>query len=422
MTESLLAQLQEAANKAMQSETIDEGMKYLAKAFALFSKEAVNLKTSYDRLRERFETVSIELENANTSLRSKNRELNLLNNYLNNILKKISQGIIFIDPEGTITTYNDEARKILKKEERTVLFQKYSDIFSDEFFGFSMSKALKFKLSYAMNLIKIDFHNEQPKQIEVSSTYLHETLKPYEGMILIFRDVTELQKLQIAANRNDRMKELGEMAAIVAHEIRNPLGGIRGFASLLHRDLQETKHLQEMAGYILEGTKTLERLVNNILHYTRPVEIKPEQADICKYLKEIAAFAKADPNFSKQICLQCHIPNDKIIVSIDKGLFHAALLNIIVNAQQAIEAEGTITISVLKNNQTCMITISDTGYGIEAKDLEKIFSPFFTTKERGNGLGLSEAHKIIQAHAGTIDVRSKPNFGTTFTINIPLIK
>lgn len=422
MSESLILQLQEVAREALQSENLEEGMKHLAHAFSLFSQETGRLKASYDRLCERFETVNRELEQVNVTLRTKNKELSLITTYLDNLLKKISQGIIFIDREGIITTYNEEAQKILKKEENEVLFKPYKDTFEDEIFGFSMSKALKHKLSAQANIIKIEFPNEETMQLEVSTTYIDEAIKPYEGMIVIFRDVTQIQKLQIAANRNDRLKELGEMAARVAHEIRNPLGGIRGFAALLYRDLEESKHLQEMAGYILEGSKTLERLVNNVLHYSRPVEIKPSLVDIGKYLKEIADFARADPNFSKEVALQCHIPKDKIMVSIDKGLFHSAILNIIVNAYQAIESKGTITICAIKNNDNCVISLSDTGNGIEAKDLEKIFTPFFTTKERGNGLGLSEASKIVQAHLGTIDVRSKPNFGTTFTINIPLSK
>lgn len=422
MSEPLNLQLQEVVLRALKSENLEEGMKHLAHAFSLFSEETNRLKASYERLCERFEMVNSELEIANSSLRTKNKELRLITNYLDNLLKKISQGIIFIDSGGTITTYNEEAQKILKKDEKDVLFREYKDIFEDEFFGFSMSKAFKNKISFDANIIKLNFPNDETKEIELSSTYINESKSPYEGMIVIFRDITKIQKLQIAANRNDRLKELGEMAARVAHEIRNPLGGIRGFAALLYRDLQQSKHLQEMAGHILEGSKTLERLVNNVLHYSRPVEIKPATVDICRSIKEIADFARADPNFSKEVELQCHIPNDKIYVSIDKGLFHSAILNIVINAYQSIESKGTITLCILQNNDNCVISISDTGYGIEAKDMEKIFTPFFTTKERGNGLGLSEAYKIVQAHLGTIDVRSRPNFGTTFTINIPLSK
>ena len=103
----------------------------------------------------------------------------------------------------------------------------------------------------------------------------------------------------------------------------------------------------------------------------------------------------------------------------DKELIKSALLNLIVNAFQAMEDIGELSISIYNNNSSCVISISDTGEGIEDKDIENIFSPFFTTKQKGNGLGLSEAYKIIQAHFGTIEVRSILNKGTTFSISIP---
>ncbi len=103
--------------------------------------------------------------------------------------------------------------------------------------------------------------------MEISTSFVYDGPKLYHGMILLLRDIGEKQKLQNIAGRNDRMKELGELAATVAHEIRNPLGGIRGYASLLMRDLEESPHLQEMAGYIIEGTKALEKMVSAVLHY-----------------------------------------------------------------------------------------------------------------------------------------------------------
>ena len=238
-------------------------------------------------------------------------------------------------------------------------------------------------------------------------------------MIIVLRDISEIKRLELVANRNDRMRELGEMAASVTHEIKNPLGGIRGYASLLYRDLENSKHLQEMASHIIEGTKSLERLVNNVLHFSRPVKATLVSSNISSVIQEIINFIKVDPSFPKEILLECHIPKETFLVSLDRELFKSAILNLIINATQSIENFGKITISLIKNNSSCMIGISDTGKGIEQQDIENIFSPFFTTKKHGNGLGLSETFKIIQAHSGTIDVRSRIDLGTTFTIILP---
>ena len=419
MSESLLMQLKEVADKALNSENVEEGMKHLAKAFALFSQETQRLKSSYTRLQKRFDDVHEELEKTNIQLRKKINDLNTLSNYLNNILNNISQGIIFIDLDGIITTFNPEAQMILEKKQDDVLFKHFSDNFCDEYFGFSIRKNLNLSLSYKQSYIDISI-GEKTKKLEISTRFIHDAQKPYRGMIILLKDITKMHKLQVIANRNDRMKELGEMAATVAHEIRNPLGGIRGYASLLYRDLEGSKHLQEMAGYIIEGTKSLERLVNNVLHFSRPIEPKIVSTNISTFVKDICNFVKVDPTFPEEILLEYHIPRDDIFVPIDVDLFHRAILNLIVNAYQAIQNSGKVTVSILKNNNSCMISISDTGIGIDTKDLEDIFSPFFTTKDGGNGLGLSEAYKIIQAHLGNIDVRSIKDIGTTFTINLPL--
>jgi PAS domain S-box-containing protein len=418
MTKPLLSQLKDVADKAMNSKNIDEGMKYLSTAFKLFSRETNNLKAEYAILKQRFENVNEELEKTNIVLRKKIKERNIVSNYLSSILKNISQGIIFIDSDGVIITINNAAQKILGIVQEKLLFKTFWSNFSDDFFGFSMRKSLNLGISHNLNYITLSSNEKTQKQIEISTTFIHDKYAS-QGMIVVLRDISEIKRLELVANRNDRMRELGEMAASVTHEIKNPLGGIRGYASLLYRDLENSKHLQEMAGHIIEGTKSLERLVNNVLHFSRPIKATLVPCNISLVIQEIINFIKVDPSFPKEILLECHIPKEKFLVSLDKELFKSAILNLIINATQAIENFGKITISLIKNNASCMIGISDTGKGIEQKNLENIFSPFFTTKKHGNGLGLSETFKIIQAHCGTIDVRSRVDLGTTFTIILP---
>jgi PAS domain S-box-containing protein len=419
----LLQKIEEAAKNAKNSTSVEEGMGHLAKAFSLFSQEASNLKQNYYNLQEKFKAVGSELETTNEQLQDKVAELKTLTSYLNNILKNMSQGLLFIDKEGTITTCNEAALKILNLDEKKVLYNNFWNCFSDEYFGFSLRNALTFGLSQKMSYLCLNDAHKEKKEIEVTGTYVAEE-GSYQGIILMLRDVTQMQKLQMIASRNDRLKELGEMAAVVAHEIRNPLGGIRGFASLLYRDLEQTPHLKEMAQYILEGTKSLERLVMNVLQFAKPVQIQPALHDIVSLIKEVIRFIKVDPNFSNHVKIEMHFTHEKFEAFVDKELLKSALLNLFMNALQSMEDQkvGLITLSLLQANDSYKITLSDTGKGIEEKDLDKIFSPFFTTKEKGTGLGLSETYKIIQAHFGTIDVRSEHKVGTTFTITLPLKK
>lgn len=404
MSDHILQQLQQSADSALKSQTVQEGVQHLSRAFALFSEEAARLKSAYSKLQERFQTVNQELG-------VKAANLSRLTGYLNNILKNISDAILFVDLEGTITIFNDAAQSLLKLKPEQVLFKKFWEPFQDEAFGFSMREALKFGISH-----KLLYR----KEMEISTTFVYEGPKLYHGMILVLRDISEKQKLQLIANRNDRMKELGEMAATVAHEIRNPLGGIRGYASLLYRDLEEQENLQEMAGFIIEGTKTLEKIVSAVLHYSKPIQIQPHTLDLGAFLKQIGKFIKVDPAFPSNVRLALHIPDAPLLAPFDAEALKSAMLNLIFNAFQAMPLGGQLTISLLKMESSCQISIADTGVGIEEDQLNHLFSPFYTTKKGGNGLGLVETQKIIQAHFGAIDVRSQPGKGTTFTLTLPL--
>ena len=408
MSESILQQLQRSADLASKSQSVQEGVHHLARAFALFSEEAARLKNAYAKLQERFEAVNGEL-GARVS------ELGRTTRFLNNVLKHISDAILFLDLEGTLAVMNDAAAKLLGLDPDKILFKKFWESLPDDFLGFSMREALKFGISH-----KLIYKSYPPKELEIGTTFVYEGPKPYHGLIVVLRDVSERQRLQLIANRNDRMKELGEMAATVAHEIRNPLGGIRGYASLLYRDLEPQKNLQEMAAFIIEGTKSLEKLVTTVLHYSRPIQISPRSIEIGQFLKQIVKFIKVDPACPPQVKWQLHIPDDPLLAPADPEALKPALLNLIFNAFQAMPQGGTLTLSLLKSGCCYQIALSDTGIGMGEDQVGRLFSPFFTTKERGNGLGLVEAQKIVQAHHGTIDVRSQPNKGTTFTLTLPM--
>lgn len=410
MSDSILQQLQQAAASALSSQTVAEGVQHLSRAFTLFSEETGRIKNAYSKLQERFQTV-------NQELKTKAVELQRLTHYLNNILRNVSDSILFIDLEGRITMANEPALKLFGFSSDQILAKNYWALFADDYFGFSIKEALKFGIS--QRLIYKSYPELQ-KELEISTTFVYEGPKPYHGLILFFRDVSETQKLQRVAQRNERLRELGEMTARVVHEIRNPLGGIRGYATLLYRDLEEDKHLQEMAGFVIEGTKALEKLVSTVLHYTRPVQLEPRSVEISSFLKQLIRFIKVDPGCPSNIQWDIHIPHDPFFAPIDPEKLKGALLNLIFNAFQAMPQGGKLTLSLLQRESTYQIAISDTGVGMDEELLKNLFSPFFTTKLKGTGLGLVETQKVIIAHYGMIDVRSQPNKGSTFTLTLPL--
>lgn len=435
MSKAPLSHLQKAAQAVSSSKTRQETINTLSNAFDLFSKETQRLETAYDEVKKQFKTLNLELEETNQKLQVKVLELDIVTYYLNSILSNISQGILFIDLNGTVTTYNSAAEKLLGPERNKVLFNSFWENFTDDQFGFSMRETLSDHISpaNAFAILKGTSHESQ-KYVEIDTTFVTKEIngvrQPAEktaidttqGLIVLLRDITELRRLESLAARNDRMKELGEMAAMVAHEIRNPLGGIKGFAALLQRDLIEQPELQRLATYIIEGTDSLNRLVNNVLDYSRPVQLKLEMTNLVVLMESLILHLNADEGVDPRIELRCKSTVEQLYVLADSQSLKSALLNLMSNAIKAMPEGGELWVNVDATAQEAILKVSDTGIGIPAENLNKIFSPFFTTRPDGHGFGLTEVHKIVQAHGGQIDVESEVGNGTIFTIRLPIRK
>lgn len=403
----------------------------LEQAFKQFSLETERLEMTYRNLQEKFKAVQATLQESHTRLAGKLAELDFTSRYLETILHHISQGILFIDLNGIVTTYNAAAQQILQIPEADLLFHSFNERFEDHFLGFSLKEAFATKQCPKTTFLSWNQQGET-KELEIEATFVamsqhayplahrQAASLPIQGLLVLLRDMTNLRRLQQAAHRHDRLKELGELAAHLAHEIRNPLGGIKGFATLLQQELKERPDLQQMATYIVQGSDDLNQFVSNVLQYARPFQLHVENIDLIHLIEEIKQLMQVDPNWNSQIDFVIQSPVSILMVPLDPQHFKAALLNIFVNAIQAMPQGGRLLVILEPESSWVVIHIEDTGIGIAAENLPKIFSPFFTTKEAGNGLGLAEVHKVVQAHQGWIEVQSEAGRGTRFTIKIPL--
>lgn len=410
--------LQETTSAVKNASTAQEKASYLDQAFELFKQETEKLAAAYWNLQKKFEAVNVELQTSNEKLNKKVVELNFITNYMDSILNQMSQGLVFVDLTGTITTYNKAAEELIGVNSERVLLRSFWSIFPDELFGFSLRKALGSKATPNIIFATIKGRNNESREVEVNTNFIQQN--GAQGIIILFRDITELRQLQIIASRNDRLKELGEMAAMVAHEIRNPLGGIKGFASLLERDLKEHPEMAKMAGYIIEGTNTLNRLVNAILNYSRPVQLRLESTNLVALMNELVEHILADSSISPTIKIGVEASKQEITAPTDPAIIKGAILNLVVNSIQAMPDGGRISIVVDEALGHAIIQVVDTGVGISPENLNKLFSPFFTTRSEGNGFGLAEVHKVVQAHGGTIEAESIISQGTSFTLKLPL--
>ncbi|MGD0463227.1 MAG: ATP-binding protein [Tepidisphaeraceae bacterium] len=225
----------------------------------------------------------------------------------------------------------------------------------------------------------------------------------------------ELSEKNRQLERKKRLAALGEMAAGMAHEIRNPLGGIELYASMLARDLRELPASLPLVGKISSGVKRLEGLLSQVLEFSREISPQLRETDLAGVVDQSLEYA-ADRIGPAVVC-RATGPRP-MPVRIDPLLMGQAILNLTINAIEAAGEAGTIDItwSALEEEGKFRLSIKDSGPGIAPAILDKIFNPFFTTKESGTGLGLAIVHRIVEAHDGTITVTNAPQAGAIFEI------
>ena len=237
----------------------------------------------------------------------------------------------------------------------------------------------------------------------------------------IIRDLTETKALQEQIAKSEQLAALGQLVAEITHEIKNPLVMIGGFAHQLTRNTQDEKSLNKLK-IISDEVRRLENLLTELREIYRPKSLNLEPININTLLEEIYAFSKEDCQRS-HIAIQLKKATEPLVVEGDRGKLKQVFLNLVKNAMEALEKGGNLIIQSDLLEEQVIITITDNGPGIQQKDRDKLFTPFFTTKQRGTGLGLSVSKKIIEDHpGGSLTLDSEEGKGTTVRITLPLLK
>lgn len=357
----------------------------LQEAFKLFNEASNTLVNSYDTLKK-------EVEKLKDELKSKNQQIKDYAELLDTILMNSSSGILSINNKGEILLKNSIADNILNR-------------FKSEFIN---------KL--------ISFEKRGVYEFELNDCYFKVSTSKFsvgdvEGAIFIFDDITNLKVMEIEKSRNDKLKIMGEMAANIAHEIRNPLGSIELFASLLQRDLKEDEAKRKLTNSILKGVKTINAAISNILLFTKDFKVKKELYYVSDIVDDVVLYL-VHLMREKHIKFINRVTEDDTIYC-DPELLKQCLMNIVHNAIEAVDIGGEISIDFSQDNKYCIIEVTDNGEGIDEEFLDRLFIPFQTTKAKGTGLGLSIVYKIVKAHQGNIIAESRKGEYTTFKIFIP---
>jgi signal transduction histidine kinase len=235
---------------------------------------------------------------------------------------------------------------------------------------------------------------------------------------MIEQRAKEQRELEDQLHQAERLAALGEMVAAISHEIKTPLGIIRSTAELLG-EMPDAKDTQKrLSGVITEESTRLNRIVTEFLDFARPQVPNLQDCHLEQIIEKNLTFVRPELD-KKGIAVNDNLNGRSFKLQADQDLLYRAILNIVVNAIQAMEDGGTIQINVEEEKDTYQIEIEDTGCGISEENLKKIFNPFFTTKERGSGLGLSIVRKIIEGHNGRVAINSREGEGTKVRVQLP---
>jgi PAS domain S-box-containing protein len=353
------------------------------------------------------------------NLISRERELLQLSLYNTLILENVRTGIITVNLEKEVTTFNPAAARILSADSQTITATKIASHLLPESLLEMIGKSLSEVSSYVTGEEVIISHGGQDKILALSTSPLLSKDGEKIGIIAIFEDITRVKQLEEKLSISSRLAALGEMAAGVAHQIRNPLGVMKVSAEMLrdyYKVVDDESNYQRITHMMINEIDTLNIVIRNLLDFARPREIQKTPCSIHDIIRCSLQSLPLDkyPNLEIETNDLDGIPD----YMMDKSLIEQVISNLILNAIQASPSDGKIRISAVLKQSHMQIAIRDWGCGFDESTRKQIFNPFFTTKSDGTGLGLSISHRIIEQHSGTIDVVSKPGAGSTFRVTL----
>lgn len=360
----------------------------------------------------------VGLDRTSSELRRARSDLDL-------IIRSMNSGLVTIASDGVIEQFNEAASKILRLDPSEVLGRSYQDVFiaiSREL-AEAVRQALEGGKEEKRGEVSVQTRDGNSVPIGISISLLSGDGKERAGAVMVFQDLTDVKKMADKIRLADRLSAMGKLAAAIAHEIRTPLASICGSVEMLREVFEPGSDDRKLADLVIKESERLTRKIDHFLEFARTRPKVFRETDLSALLTEVLCIVKNHPRFSQNTTVSLEVASE-IRISIDEESMKQVFYNLAINAVEAITQSGRIAIDAsiteVEGQEYVAISFEDNGVGIDEKDVDKVFEPFYTSKKDGTGLGLAIASKIVEDHSGWINIRSKKGVGTTVIVYLPL--
>jgi len=344
------------------------------------------------------------------------RSLQETSTFTDEVVASLPVGLIATDRNGKIAFFNTAAENIMAITQEDAFGRELEDVLPSDWCG------LKEELEEGRTIIEREktctATGGEAIPVSISAARITSDEGFFLGNLVILRDIAEVRRLQAEIRRTEKLAAVGGLAAGIAHEIRNPLSSIKGIATYFRDKFSPASADMETAEVMIREVDRLNRVIGELLEFARPPELKIKRVVISDLISHSIKLVRQDAN-ARQVKIQLPEIASEDTIELDPDRFLQCLLNLYLNAIQAMEKDGILTVRFFLEDRSAIIEVADTGHGIGHADQKHIFDPYYTTKPEGTGIGLAIVHKIVEAHAGHVRVSSTAGKGTTFRIILP---
>jgi two-component system sensor histidine kinase HydH len=353
-----------------------------------------------------------------TSYRAARSSLSRIQAFSDTLVQNMPMGLAALDMELRIVSINPVALQLLNVSDPEPVGKYASELIPQELLGLLMHPDIH--QGPVIQTLECRVSSEEPIPLEINAAKQTDENQSFLGYIILLKDLREVASLRKELARSRRLASLGSLAAGIAHEIRNPLSSIKGFATYFQGRYADIPEDVQTASIMIQEVDRLNRVVTQLLEFAKPVALSVQTVDISELIAQTTILVEKQAK-THRIHIQVQSSENVPQVRVDTDRMNQVFLNLLLNAFESMPEGGILQVSLDRDpgGGHCRISIQDSGSGISPAHLNQIFDPYFTTKSSGTGLGLAIVHNIIEAHQGDIRVESEPGQGTTVTIRLP---